>query len=67
MTDQEEKDLAQIERDIIAAGIAKSEKRIFEDELRHAENNWLQQADRLAKAIDQCNNIIQGTEGQQNE
>ena len=61
MTQDQEKDLAQMERDILAAGIAESEKAIFKQELYIANENWYHTSTRLRKAIDQCIAIIEGT------
>ena len=62
MTVQEEKALAEIERDILAAGIAKAEKVIFKSELERSEKQWLKTHDRLTKAINECDQVIMRAE-----
>ena len=61
MTDKEEKDMAQMERDAKAADNAAVRKSIYQEELDLADDRWFETCTRLRKAIDQCIAIIEGT------
>ena len=58
MTSEQERDLAQVERDIMAAVFAKCEKTLFEEEQARVELRYFQDMDRIGKAIDQLNIAI---------
>ena len=58
MTKEQEKDLAQIERDISAAEIAITQKAVYEKELLQAEAGWLLSSARLEAAIVECSQTI---------
>ena len=55
MTETQEQDFAQMDREKQDATRAKIQKKVYEKELRHAELVWLKENGRLSRAIDLCN------------
>ena len=62
MTENQEKDFAQMERDKASAAGARIRKQVWEDALLEADEAYLNTCKRYRDAIDQCQRVIEGVE-----